>query len=106
VPAVDEYLIAEYLGRADDAEFAALCEQFVAIVTAMVSAYTRGRGFVGGVPTDDLTAVIVTSTARLISNPTNDTSEQLGGYVSRPGTLDGWTLPELAVLNRYRVRAG
>lgn len=102
---VSGYQVADYLGRGDDAALLSLAGQHVEIVTAFVSAYTRGRGFTDGVPADDLVAVIVTSAARLVQNPTLTTSETVGGFSQRPGVLDGWTLPELAVLHRYRRRS-
>lgn len=74
-----------------------------AIITALAKGYTRGRGFVGGAPAEDLAAVIATASARLAANP-----EQVG-QTTGPFHVDagftGWTLPELAVLNRYRKRA-
>ena len=79
----------------------------IPIVTTMARAYTRGRGFIGGEPNEDIAAVIATAAARLAGN-----SEQLARkkvddveyeYTLR-GTF-GWTLAEQIVLNRYRVRA-
>ncbi len=74
-------------------------------VTAMVKAYTRGRGFTDGTPADDLARIIISSTARLVSNPTHTVTSQIDDYSVRHGIFDGWTLPEQAVLNRYRLRA-
>ena len=71
-------------------------------VTQMVKAYTRGQGFVGDTPAADLAAVIVTVTARLLTNP-----EQLGYVVGGVGYRSGfvgWSLAELAVLNAHRRR--
>ena len=48
----------------------------VRVVTTMARAYTRGRGFDGSVPTDELEAVITTAAARLASN--GDSSPQDG----------------------------
>ncbi|ANR90487.1 hypothetical protein BBJ32_03840 [Mycobacterium avium] len=39
------------------------------IVTAMASAYTRAVGFMAGVPNDDIRAVILTASARLLAEP-------------------------------------
>jgi len=97
--------VADYLGQGDDAALVTLAGQHVEIVEQFVKAYTRGRGFsVLGEPTEDVAAVIVTSTARLIENPTLDRRTDVGPYSVTPGVLDGWTLPELAVLHRYRRR--
>lgn len=73
--------------------------------TAMVRAYVRDNGFLGGLPGDDLAAVIVSSAARSYRNPTLDTQQTAGPFTHSPGLFKGWTLPELAVLHRYRTRA-
>ncbi|CCK53031.1 Conserved protein of unknown function [Mycobacterium canettii CIPT 140060008] len=83
----------------------------IPIITAMAKAYTRGRGFDDGPtadePNTEIAAVITTASARLAAN-----SRQLNASTTTPDiTIDkrtffqGWTLAELAVLNRYRVRA-
>ncbi|WP_422745188.1 hypothetical protein ACN27E_23615 [Mycobacterium sp. WMMD1722] len=79
----------------------------IPLVTTMAKAYTRGRGFDGGEPNDELAAVITTAAARLVTN---------GGQLAVRHKVDdvekeyrsaftGWTLAEQIVLNRYRVRA-
>jgi hypothetical protein len=73
--------------------------------TAMVRAYVRENGFLGGEPTEDLAAVIISSAARLHRNPTLDRTQSAGPFTHTPGTFNGWTLPELAILHRYRRRA-
>lgn len=73
------------------------------VVTNMVRAYTRGEGFVDGVPNEEIAAVIVTASARLVANP-----EQLSssvGNISNGVGFNGFNLAELFVLNRYRKRA-
>lgn len=95
--------VAAFLGQGDDTALVALAGQHAAIVTAIARAYTRGEGFAGGIPTDDIAAVITTATARLVANP-----EQLSttvGSVAVNGGFAGWTLAELFVLNRYRKKA-
>jgi len=95
--------VAAFLGRGDDATLVALADEHLPIVTAMVRSYTRDRGFTGTSPADDIRAVIVCATARLMANP-----EQLGyqrGSVSLAGGFTGWSLAETFVLNRYRKRA-
>lgn len=86
----------------------ALAGSAVPIITAMVRAYTRGRGFAGGQPaSDEIAAVITTAAARLAAN----TAQLSTARTTDDRTIDvrtaftGWTLAELAVLNRYRVRA-
>lgn len=73
--------------------------------TTMVRAYVRGNGFLGDSPADDLAAVIVSSAARSYRNPTHDKAQTAGPFTHTPGLFNGWTLPELAVLHRYRTRA-
>jgi len=71
-------------------------------VTQMVKAYTRGQGFVGDTPAADLAAVIVTATARLLTNP-EQLGYDVGGVGYRSGFV-GWSLAELVVLNAHRRR--
>lgn len=101
----DGQTVADFLGRGDDTELVAMAGQHVAIVRAMVKAYTRDRGFTDDLPGDDLAAVIVSACARLVANPEHNVMVALGTFTIRPGIFNGWTLPELAILNRYRKRA-
>jgi len=97
------YDVAAFLGQSDDETLVALAEEHLPIVTALSRSYTRGNGFTTGEPADDIRAVIVCATARLMANP-----EQLGyqrGSVSLAGGFTGWSLAETFVLNRYRKRA-
>jgi hypothetical protein len=77
------------------------------IVSAMASSYTRGRGFTAGVPNDEIKAVILTASARLISNTTGLLYDEGEGpsQLSYRSAFSGWTVAELFVLNRYRVTA-
>lgn len=79
----------------------------IPVVTTMARAYTRGRGFSGGEPNDEIAAVITTAAARLAANPTGLQSKRVDDVEYRYSLASsfGWTLAELAVLNRYRVRA-
>lgn len=98
--------VADLLGRGDDSELVALADQALPIITAMVNAYTRGRGFTSGQPADDLDAVITTATTRWVVNPDQNKREAIGGdYDVTPAVFEGFTLAELFVLNRYRKRA-
>ena len=87
----------------------ALAESHLPIVTTMVRSYVRDNGFVLDDPRDDLAHVIVSSTARLVQNPRMMTEDSHGiddaSSTKRLAVFNGWTLPELAVLNRYRKRA-
>jgi hypothetical protein len=80
----------------------------VPIITVMVKSYTRGRGFDDdGWPTEDLAAVIKTASARLAANGSQQNGMVMAGVYQKDlrSAFQGWTLAELAVLNRYRVRA-
>lgn len=81
-------------------------EAHLLTATAMVKAYTRDGGFdESGEPADDIAAVIISCAARSYRNPSVDRTQTVGPFQTSPGTFGGWTLPELAVLHRYRVRA-
>lgn len=103
----DGQRVAEFLGRGDDDTLVALAGQHVEIITAMAQAYTRGRGFVQGVPADDLAAVITTATARLVANPEQLPKDQTAGPFSQRtyAGFKGWSLAETFVLDRYRKKA-
>lgn len=95
--------VAAFTGQGEDAAVVALAGEHLPVITAMARAYTRGNGFTAGQPNDEIGAVIVAATARLMANP-----EQLRyrvGDVSYQSAFQGWTLAEQAVLNRYRKRA-
>ena len=100
-----EYDVVAFLGRSGDATASALAQTHLPMVTEMVRAYTRDRGFVDGVPGDDIAAVIVSATARSVANPEHTISQETGPFSIRQGIFQGWTLPELAILHRYRKRA-
>lgn len=79
----------------------------VPLITTMARAYTRGQGFDGDEPNDEIAAVIVTAAARLVANPKQIGTSSTAGPFSEDvrGGFTGWTLAELFVLNRYRKRA-
>lgn len=95
--------IADFLGQGDDDNLVALAGDQVPIIAAMVSGYTRGRGFTAGEPDPEIAAVITTATARMVANP-----EQINtrvGNVYTSSAFTGFTLAETFVLNKYRVRS-
>jgi len=98
--------VAGYLGKADEVAIVSLAQQHLPIVTAFVRAYTRGNGFdnVTGLPGDDLAAVIISACARLTANPEQVSRYQTADYAENPAVLNGFTLPELAILHLYRRR--
>ncbi|WP_308193926.1 hypothetical protein [Mycolicibacterium neoaurum] len=80
----------------------------VRLITALARSYTRGGGFdVAGDPAPDIAAVIVTASARLLRDPSQMIDTEVAGpfRVSYRSGFDGWSVAELAALNRYRKRA-
>jgi hypothetical protein len=82
------------------------------VVTAMASSYTRGQGFTADgtgdlVPNGEIRAVILTASARLLSNASGLLYDEAEGpsSISYRSAFQGWTVAESFVLNRYRVRA-
>ncbi|HIZ98245.1 MAG TPA: hypothetical protein H9805_06640 [Candidatus Janibacter merdipullorum] len=101
---VDGQQVAAFLGQGDNEQLVALAGEAVPVVTAMVRAYTRDGGFVDGLlPNEQLEAVIVTATARLVANP--EQIRQTVGGVQQLDGFQGWSLAETFVLNRYRKKA-
>lgn len=77
--------------------------QAVSVVWQMAKAWTRGRGFDElGTVKPDIGAVIVSSAARLIGNPTQLLHSL--GDVSYQSGFAGFGLHEQLILNRYRKR--
>jgi hypothetical protein len=78
------------------------------VITAMASAYTRGVGFVDGIPSDEIKhGAILPAAAMLLAHPRQlSMSETLGPQQAdyRAG-FTGWSLAELAVLGRLRGSA-
>ncbi|RJN32904.1 hypothetical protein [Nesterenkonia natronophila] len=95
--------IAQFLGQGDDPAVVALAGEHAPIVRAMAQAYTRGKGFQNGQVTEDIHAVLVAATARLVANP--EQMSWAAGSARVSGAFRGWTLAETFVLNRYRKRA-
>ena len=79
----------------------------IPIVTTMAKAYTRGNGFTGNTPNEDIAAAITTASARLAANGQQFPVDYGTGDFTKSlrGAFTGWTTAELAVLNRYRSRA-
>lgn len=76
-------------------------------VTLLARAYTRGEGFDGDQPNDEIQAAILTASCRLARNPGGlSYSESMGPFAQDVrGAFAGFTLAELAALDRYRVHA-
>lgn len=104
MPAINGDHLAEFIGR--DPGYRG--EAVLQIITAMAKSYTRGEGFnAAGHPNEDVHAVILTASARLLRDPSQSISaESMGPFsISYRQGFDGWSVAELAVLNRYRARA-
>lgn len=83
-------------------------EQALAMANGLVEAYTRGRHkSPAGELRPGVSAVVVAVAARILANPEQiQVREQIGPYTMLRGPgFSGFTLAELAVLNRYRKRA-
>lgn len=77
-------------------------------ITVMARAYTRGRGFeYNEWPNEEIEAVITTAAARLAANGSGTQFRKKVDDVEIEyrSSFQGWTLAELAVLNRYRKTA-
>jgi len=90
----------------------AQAQQVIAVVTAMVSSYTRGQGFTADgtgnlAPNAEIRAVILGASARLLSNPSGLLYDEAVGpeSVSYRSAFSGWTVAETYVLSRYRKSA-
>ena len=98
--------VASFLGQGEDANVVALAEVHLPLITEMARTHTRGVGFNDNdEPNDAISAVIVTATARLVSNPTSLQSSQAGPMMARHTVFQGWTLIELSVLDGHRRKA-
>jgi hypothetical protein len=118
-----------FLGIGDDDQAADQSKSAVYLVTQLAKSYTRGNGFGDEWVAEDIQAVIITASARLMTNPQQSTSESestpllrlsVGGGHVMPGEegvvaaqsfafsggFSGWTDVKLAVLHAYRVRNG
>lgn len=98
-------MVAAFLGKPGDAALTAIAQAHIPVVTAFIKAYTRGQGFdAHGEPNEDVEAVILTCAARTVVNPEQMKRYSIADYSETPAVLDGFTLPELAVLHLYRRR--
>ena len=97
--------VASHLGAPDDEEILEQARAHVPTVLAFIYGYTRGKGFsAAGAPDPAISHVLISSCARLTSNPEQFSYFSALDFQARPAVFNGWTLPELAVLNQYRKR--
>lgn len=90
--------VVSFLGVEGDADMLTRARVHLPLMTALVKSYTRGRGFVAGVAAEDLDAVILTSTARLVTNPSQVNSESQSQPVLRFYAQGGPATPVVAGL--------
>lgn len=81
----------------------AQAEAVVGVISAMAEDYTRGKGFVDGEPTNLVSKVIISASARLLANP--DQIEFTTGSVTIRSSFDGWNTIEKTLLNSIRKAA-
>jgi hypothetical protein len=97
--------VAAHLGRRDDQAVIDQAIDHLPAIMAYIYSYTRGKGFSEtGDPNTAIRHVIVSSCARLTANPEQIEYLRALDLTVRPSVFNGWTLPELAVLNQYRKR--
>lgn len=77
------------------------------IAAGLVNAYCRGRHLIAGQPRPGIEEVTTAVAARILANPEQiQQREQIGPYsYFKSEGFKGFTLAELAVLDRYRQRA-
>lgn len=98
--------LLQFLGWAADDELTAQADIHAQNAALTVHAYVRGVGFDGGFCAVELAAVVQSVAARMLNNPTQDRRVKVGNLEGTPGYFAGFTLGELAILNRFRLRAG
>ncbi|PWD42225.1 hypothetical protein ACN93_15135 [Gordonia paraffinivorans] len=87
-----------------DTDLMAQAAQAVTMASAMTEAYCRGAHLkADGTTRPGVDAVILMASARMLANP--EGLKYATGVVSFSDAFNGFTLAELAVLNRYRRRA-
>ena len=101
--------VAMYLGKSASHGYMQTAMGQLPVVAIFVEGYVNGHGFTekewGTVPNRQLEAVIVSAVSRLVVNPEQMQTFTAGDYTERPALLQGFTLAELSVLNRYRRRS-
>ncbi|MBS45610.1 MAG: hypothetical protein CMH83_21050 [Nocardioides sp.] len=91
------------------AEDAGLIATHLNMVTAMVRSYTRevpftAEGDTGATVPNVVATVIISATARSVSNPAHSKRTEVGSFSEAPAAFTGFTLAEQTVLNSYRRR--
>ncbi|WP_235848002.1 hypothetical protein [Mycolicibacterium holsaticum] len=78
----------------------------LSIVASMAKSYCRANWADAEMP-DDVSAAVLTASARLLSNPSGLLRDETHGpeSVSYRSSFTGWSVAERIVLDRYRVKA-
>ncbi len=97
--------LVKWLGQlTTDTELVAQAGQAITMAEAVVDAYCRGaHRYASGQNRTGVDAVVRIASARTLANP--EGLKYATGVVSFSEAFNGFTLAELAVLNRYRRRA-
>ncbi len=98
--------VISFLGWPSDPSLITQADQHAEHVAALAHAYTRGKGFSddGATAEPALCKVIVSATARSLSNPSQARRTEAGAFSELPGSLASFSLLETIALDRYRVR--
>ncbi|ORW91281.1 hypothetical protein AWB92_19075 [Mycobacterium sp. IEC1808] len=82
-------------------------EAVLSLIGAFVAAYTRGQGFTAGAPGPAARSVILSASARLLSNVTGLSYTETEGpsTISYASAFTGFTVGETLVLDSLRVTA-
>jgi hypothetical protein len=108
IPGGAEVLV--FLGWPVEAHLVAQADVHAAQSATLARSYTRRRGFAmdeDSNPTveQDIAAVIVSSAARSLSNPSAAKNIEAGNFNEAPGSFYGWSLVELVILQGWRRMA-
>lgn len=96
--------LGAFLGRS---VYASQATSVIGVVTSLARSYTRGAGFTDDGPNEEIASVIVSASARMLSNAGQLDTDDTYGPQRRAirGSFTGWTVAESFCLNRYRVTA-
>jgi len=97
--------LVKWLGQpTTDTDLMAQATQAVTLASAMIDAYCRGAHLTASnANRPGVDAVVLMAAARMLANP--EGLRYSTGVVTYNDAFQGFTLAELAVLNRYRKRA-
>lgn len=110
IPLPTGQTVLNYLGWPSDDALVVQATKHAQQAAVLAKSYVRGRGFGTGVDAgkceEDLAAVIISSAARSLSNPSSAREIEAGTFKEAPGSFYGWSLVELLVLQGHRRMCG